>query len=248
MHPVTLILSTQELVIYPLFNPGSRGGGSRPQTCSAGHGDLREALLLLQGVLRPLPLHGAQRHRHRGAGDLFHRGSALPLGRSQCGELAPCQRRLLRPSVPQDSIPQQRVLPGMLGRSGSAWGAGGRFFLWSVFIWKTSAYEFLRVLSPFFTAFILQSQSWAGKAETQNKVTIVFFRTSIQETDFDYTSSSASTVIFQSLSLVSLLLLWSFNKQFDNKQCQRMADHCNHLVQNSERYHFYRDIIYNKWV
>merc|ERR1712223_2205080 len=71
-------------------HPGSRGG-RRPQSCSAGNGDLREALLLLQGVLRPLPLHGAQRHRHRGAGDLFHRGSALPLGGSQCGEPSPCQ-------------------------------------------------------------------------------------------------------------------------------------------------------------
>ena len=43
-----------------------------------------------QGVLRPLPLHGAQRHRHLRVGDVINRGSALPLGRSQHSELAPC--------------------------------------------------------------------------------------------------------------------------------------------------------------
>ena len=111
------------------------------------------------------------------------------------------------PAFPKIRFPSKEFCPECWDDQGQPKEQVEDLFVKCVHLKKTSAYEFFRVFSPFFKAFILQSRSWAGKTETQNKVTIVFFRASIQETDFDYASSSASTVIFQSLSLVTLLLM-----------------------------------------
>ena len=104
----------------------SGGGGRRPESSSQGNGCLREALLLLQGVLGAFPLDGAQRHGHRGGGFLGNGSRSLSLGGAQRSEPQARQRRVLRPSLPQTQIPKQRFLPGLLGRRGSARGAGGK--------------------------------------------------------------------------------------------------------------------------